>query len=64
MKSFLDLVAGAACFLGLVVLCGCLLPVFSGGSSGGRLFADMLLCGIGLGAVTLYALCQEAMGGR
>lgn len=60
MKPFLDLVAGAGCFLALVVLCGCLLPVFSGRSFG---FADVVLCGIGLGAVTLFALCKEAFGG-
>ena len=60
MKPFLDLVAGAGCFLALVVLCGCLLPVFSGK---GFNFADVILCGIGLGAVTLFALCKEAFGG-
>ena len=45
MKPFLDLVAGAGCFLALVVLCGCLLPVFSMGlpaleESTGLLFGD------------------------
>lgn len=68
MKAFLDLVKGAVAFLGLIVLLGCLLPVFGGGCSmdpglrSGRLFADMLLCGVGLGAVVLYALCKEAFG--
>ena len=60
MKPFFDLVAGAVMFLGFVVLCGCLLPVFSGGKFN---FADMVFCGLGLGLVTLYALCKEAFGG-
>jgi hypothetical protein len=66
VKTFLDLLKGAFAFLALVVLLGCLLPVFSGGCAGrdgGRLFADMVLCGIGLGAVTLYAIVKEATGG-